>query len=131
MSNKAKLSSRGERDVKALNQFADDLETGVPIESKYSVRRVRVIETPSFYSAARVQVVRELIGPSQEAFAQLLAVSLTTIQSWQRGLRQPSPIARRFLIREDARTGRRVSNAFMSPLEQAGTSGCRAATRSR
>jgi hypothetical protein len=46
MTDKAKLSSRGERIVKALNQFADDLETGVPIESKYLVWRARDIPTP-------------------------------------------------------------------------------------
>ena len=41
--------------------------------------------------------VRELIGASQEVFAQLLAVSPMTVRSWEQGLRQPSPIARRFL----------------------------------
>lgn len=42
-----KLSPRGARIVKALDQFADDLETDVPIESKYPVR---VIPKPSAYS---------------------------------------------------------------------------------
>jgi putative transcriptional regulator len=93
----AKLSSRGARIVKALTQFADDFEVGVPIESKYTVRTVRVIPRPSLYSPARVRAVRELIGASQEVFAQLLAVSPMTVRSWEQGLRQPSPIARRFL----------------------------------
>ena len=44
-----KLSSRGARIVKALNQFADDLAAGTPIETKYTVRRVRVIPRPSLY----------------------------------------------------------------------------------
>jgi putative transcriptional regulator len=92
-----KLSSRGARIVAALGQFADDLESGVPIESKYTVRQVRVIPKPSFYPPARVRAVRELIGASQEVFAQLLAVSPMTVRSWEQGLRQPSPIARRFL----------------------------------
>ena len=91
------LSSRGERIVKALNQFADDLAAGTPIETKYTVRQVRVIPKPSLYPPARVRAVRELIGASQEVFAQLLAVSPMTIRSWEQGLRQPSPIARRFL----------------------------------
>ena len=94
---KGKLSSRGARIVEALNQFADDLESGAPIESKYTVRKVRVIPKPSPYPPARVRAVRELIGASQEVFAQLLAVSPMTIRSWEQGLRQPSPIARRFL----------------------------------
>ena len=92
-----KLSSRGARTVKALNQFADDLATGVPIETKYTVRQVRVIPKPALYPPARVRAVRKLVGASQEVFAQLLAVSPMTIRSWEQGSRQPSPIARRFL----------------------------------
>ena len=94
---KDKLSSRGARIVKALNQFADDLAAGTPIETKYTVRQVRVIPKPSLYPPARVRAVRELIGASQDVFAQLLAVSPMTIRSWEQGSRQPSPIARRFL----------------------------------
>jgi hypothetical protein len=44
---KGKPSARGERIVKALNQFAEDFEAGVSIESKYTVRTVRVIPEPS------------------------------------------------------------------------------------
>jgi putative transcriptional regulator len=83
--------------VNALNQFADDLAAGAPIETKYTLRRVRVIPKPSVYPPARVRAVRALIGTSQEVFAQLLAVSPMTIRSWEQGSRQPSPIARRFL----------------------------------
>jgi hypothetical protein len=38
-----KLSSRGARIVKALEESADDLDAGVPIESRYTVRTMRVI----------------------------------------------------------------------------------------
>jgi DNA-binding transcriptional regulator YiaG len=92
-----KLSARGARIVTALDQFATDLATGAPIEIKYTIRQVRVIPKPSLYPPERVRGVRELIGASQEVFAQLLAVSPMTIRSWEQGLRQPSPIARRFL----------------------------------
>jgi DNA-binding transcriptional regulator YiaG len=94
---KGKLSSTGGRIVKALNQFAADLAAGTPVETKYTVRQVRVIPKPSLYPPARVRAVRELIGASQEVFAQLLAVSPMTVRSWEQGLRHPSPIARRFL----------------------------------
>ena len=50
---KNKLSPRGARIVKALEEFADDLEAGVPIASKYTVRTVRVIPKPSPYTPAR------------------------------------------------------------------------------
>ena len=92
-----KLSERGARIVKALDQFATDLAAGTPIEATYKGRQVRVIAKPSHYPAARVRAVRELIGASQQVFAQLLAVSPVTIRSWEQGLREPSPIARRFL----------------------------------
>jgi putative transcriptional regulator len=92
-----KLSARGARIVAALNQFADDLETSVPIESKYTVRQVRVIPLPQLYSPAQVRVVRQLIGASQEVFAQMLAVSPMTVRSWEQGTRKPSAMARRFL----------------------------------
>src|SRR3954454_18398030 len=94
---KGELSPRGARIVKALEELADDIEAGVPIESKYTVRTVRAIPKPSSYTPARVRGVRELIGASQEVFAQLLAVSPMTVRSWEQGLRRPSPIARRFL----------------------------------
>jgi len=92
-----KLSSRGARIVKALNQLSDDLAAGTPLETKYTVRQVRVIPKPSLYPPTRVRAVRELLGASQEVFAQLLAVSPMTVRSWEQGSRQPSPIARRFL----------------------------------
>lgn len=95
--NKGKLSARGARSVKALDQLAADIAADVPIEAKYTVRRVRVIAAPSHYPPERVRAVRGLIGASQEVFAQLLAVSPITIRSWEQGVRRPSPIARRFL----------------------------------
>src|SRR6516164_161835 len=94
---KDKLSPRGARIVETLEELADDLETGIPIESKYTVRTVRVIPKPSSYTPARVRAVRELIGASQEVFAHLLGVSPKTIRSWEQGSRRPSSIARRFL----------------------------------
>ncbi len=92
-----KLSSRGARIVNALEQFADDIATNMPLETKYTIRQVRVIPEPSLYPPARVRAVRDSIGASQEVFAQLLAVSPMTIRSWEQGSRRPSPIARRFL----------------------------------
>src|SRR5260370_5283176 len=61
------------------------------------MRNGRVLPEPSRYPPARVRAVRELLGASQEVFAQLLAVSPMTVRSWEQGSRQPSPIARRFL----------------------------------
>jgi DNA-binding transcriptional regulator YiaG len=82
MVSKGKLSSRGARIVKALEQFADDLDAGEPMDVKYTARTVRVIPKPSIYPPARVRAVRKLIGASPEVFAQLLAVSPMTVRSW-------------------------------------------------
>src|SRR4051794_19995673 len=92
-----KLSARGRRIVAALTQFADDLKAGIPIESKYTVRQVRVVPPPQAYSPGEVRAVRQLIGASQEVFAQVLAVSPMTVRSWEQGTRKPSAMARRFL----------------------------------
>jgi putative transcriptional regulator len=91
------LSERGRRIVAALSEFADDLEAGVPIESKYTVRQVRVVPPPQAYSPGEVRAVRQLIGASQEVFAQMLAVSPMTVRCWEQGSRKPSAMARRFL----------------------------------
>jgi putative transcriptional regulator len=124
-----KLSSRGARIAEALDQFADDLESGAPIEPKYTVRKVRVIPEPSPYSRARVRAIRELIGVSQEVFAQLLAVSPMTIRSWEQGLRQPSPIARRFLDEIEMSPGHFRGRILAAVVDQ-GRSG-RSAERTR
>ena len=92
-----KLSPRGARIVAALEQLAADLEEGIPLESKYTVRRVRVLPEAPTFSPAHVRAVRERVGASLEVFAQLLAVSPMTLRAWEQGRRTPSPIARRFL----------------------------------
>lgn len=57
-----RLSVRSARIVAALDQFAADLESGVPIVSRYTVRTVRVIPKPSPCPPAGVRANRELSG---------------------------------------------------------------------
>jgi DNA-binding transcriptional regulator YiaG len=76
-------------------ELTADLELVAPLKSKYTVRQVRVSPKPSLYPPLRVRAVQELIGASQEVFAQLLAVSPMTVRSWEQGLRRPSPIEAR------------------------------------
>jgi putative transcriptional regulator len=91
------LSERGRRIVAALGEFADDLEADGPIGSKYTIRQVRVVPPPRAYAPEEVRDVRQLVGASQEVFAQMLAVSPATVRSWEQGTRKPSAMARRFL----------------------------------
>ena len=91
------LSARGSRIVAALTEFADDLEAGVSIESKYAIRQVRAVRPPGLHSPADIRGLRQVIGTSQDLFAQILAVSPTTVQAWEDGTRKPSALARRLL----------------------------------
>ena len=52
----------------------------------------RVINVPS------VTVIRESTGLSQSRFAQLLGVSVRTLQEWEQGRRAPSGAARTLLL---------------------------------
>lgn len=52
----------------------------------------RVINVPS------VGVIRERTGLSQSRFAQLLGVSVRTLQEWEQGRRAPSGAARTLLM---------------------------------
>ncbi len=52
----------------------------------------RVINVPS------VSSIREITGLSQTRFAQLLGVSVRTLQEWEQGRRAPSGAARTLLL---------------------------------
>jgi putative transcriptional regulator len=52
----------------------------------------RIINVPS------VAVVREKTGLSQSRFAELLGVSVRTLQEWEQGRRAPSGAARTLLL---------------------------------
>jgi putative transcriptional regulator len=52
----------------------------------------RIINVPS------VSTIRESTGLSQSRFAQLLGVSVRTLQEWEQGRRAPSGAARTLLI---------------------------------
>ena len=52
----------------------------------------RVVHVPS------VSTIRERTGLSQSRFAQLLGVSMRTLQEWEQGRREPSGAARTLLL---------------------------------
>jgi DNA-binding transcriptional regulator YiaG len=62
--------------------------------------RVRVVfraPDPGKYPPAAVKKLRGAMGMSQATFAQVIGVSRILVQSWERGVREPSPLARRLL----------------------------------
>ena len=71
-------------------------------EQMFTVRTVEIPE-PGIYRARQVRALRSSLGVSQGVFARLLGVSVVLVKSWERGVREPSPMARRLLdtIRAD------------------------------
>ena len=80
-----------------LTEFAEALESDVPLATKYTIRRVRVPDPPAQYSARSVRLTRDKIGVSQSVFAYLLGVSTILVQAWEQGNRVPAAWARRLL----------------------------------
>ena len=80
-----------------LTEFAEALESGIPLATKYTIRRVSVPDPPANYSAQSVRATRDKIGVSQTVFAHLLGVSTILVQAWEQGNRSPAAWARRLL----------------------------------
>ncbi len=59
--------------------------------------RTVTIPVPGKYSPAAIKKLRASLGMSQAIFAQWIGVSAILVQSWERGVRTPSPLARRLL----------------------------------
>jgi DNA-binding transcriptional regulator YiaG len=78
------------------------MQSGRRPEALFTVRTVEIPE-PRQYNAKAVRALRDNLGVSQHLFAKLLGVSTILVQSWERGVRVPSPLARRLLdtIRTD------------------------------
>jgi DNA-binding transcriptional regulator YiaG len=83
--------------VEALAGFRDTLRDRVPLETRYTVRQVVVVEAPPTLTPTEVRAIRESLGTSQPVFADFLGTSPSTVRSWEQGQKPPSPMARRFL----------------------------------
>jgi putative transcriptional regulator len=93
-SKKARL---GDRIVSGLTDLRDALKNGQKIEQRFTVRTVDLDLQPREYDAEDVRATRIVLGASQALFAQILGVSVETVESWEQGQRTPSPMARRLL----------------------------------
>jgi DNA-binding transcriptional regulator YiaG len=88
-------------------QMADDIMAGVaeieamirdgaaPAE-RFTVRTVS-IPGPGKHTPKALNKLRASLGMSQPIFAELIGVSAVLVQSWERGVREPSLLARRLL----------------------------------
>lgn len=94
---KAPRSTKAGRTIlAALMDLSETLDSGTPLEQKYTVREVRVLE-PGVYGARKVRAIRHRLQMSQSLFAHLLGVSLVLVQAWEQGKRMPNATARRLL----------------------------------
>lgn len=67
---------------------------------KHHPRRIHeplAIAAPGQYPPGAIKALRARLGLRQPDFAALLGVSAILVQSWERGVREPSPLARRLL----------------------------------
>src|ERR1700733_6269376 len=94
--NKRRRRRAAEDIMHGLRELADAIETGVPLQDRFTVRTIKIPE-PGKFSPAAVRKLRDQLGMSQAVFADLLGVSRVWVQSWERGIRQPSPLARRLM----------------------------------
>jgi putative transcriptional regulator len=96
MEKEPKLTQAGRKIVAGLQEIAEALERGVPLEKQFTVRHVTVPE-PGQYNARAVKALRRRLGISQRLFAHLMGVSVILEQAWEQGRRFPNATARRLL----------------------------------
>ena len=70
----------------------------IGLEILEGIRKIKRGEYGRGTTVPSVQRIREKTGLSQSRFAQLLGVSLRTLQEWEQGRRVPSGAARTLLL---------------------------------
>jgi putative transcriptional regulator len=98
MLKKRKSSKRRAVDdiMHSLRELSQAVEEGMPLEQRFTVRTVSIPE-PGNYPPKAVRKLRDQLGMSQALYAELLGVSRIWVQGWERGVRHPSPLARRLM----------------------------------
>jgi putative transcriptional regulator len=91
------FSAAGAEIIGALTELRDTLRAKIPLEHKFTVRTIELDVRPREYSAEDVKRTRQILNVSQSIFARFLGVDVKTVRSWEQGLKQPSPIACRFM----------------------------------
>lgn len=72
------------------------MDAGKTPQQLFTARTIDVPD-PGVYRPRHVRDLRDRLGVSQAVFAHLLGVSPVLVKSWERGVRRPSPLARRLL----------------------------------
>jgi len=93
----ARRASVGAEILEALQEVREALESGEPLERRFTVRSYRFDFAARHYGPDDIRTVRQLLGLSQPLFADFLGVDASTLRSWEQGTRPPSTMARRFM----------------------------------
>ena len=96
MSAKKKSRKMADDIMAGLAELSAMLREGATFEERFTVRALS-IPRPGEYPPAAVVKLRKKLGMSQALFADLVGVSRVLVQSWERGVREPSPMACRLL----------------------------------
>ena len=91
--------------LESMAELKGYLDKGMNLEDikayyrKHHPDRIRTytFRDPGRHTPAMVKRLRASLGMSQASFARLIGVSAILVQSWERGVRMPSPLARRLL----------------------------------
>ena len=103
MSTRKQTRSRGTRalldSLAELEQIVREGSTVEDLKRRFPDRvRVRIVPpTPRNYSSSHIRALRARLGVSQAEFANLMGISRILAQSWEQGVRTPSPLARRLM----------------------------------
>lgn len=91
------MSRIGKKIIDRLERFANDLEQGVDIASRYTCRQIVLDLNLKSYDAKQVLKARQTLGLSQMLFARFLGVSVKTVRAWEQGTNTPQEIACRLM----------------------------------
>jgi putative transcriptional regulator len=106
----------GEQMAQAMSDLRSIMSSGEsPTGNGRLTARTIEIAEPSNYDARKIKKVRADLNVSQAVFARLVGVSDVLVRSWERGARQPAPIACRLLDQIRAYPGQFAGLVRSSP----------------
>lgn len=96
-------NSVGKTIADRLGRFAEAVEKGGNITTRFTCRTIKLNLQPQAYSPELVKETRRKLGASQAIFAQFLGVSASAVRDWEQGLKPPHGAACRLMdeIRHD------------------------------
>lgn len=82
-----------------INEIMDSLQEAVEIsKGNVSAKRVTLtIQPAARITPLQIKNLRHKLSFSQKAFAAIIGVSTKTVEAWEGGKNEPSPVARRLM----------------------------------